>query len=43
MPDEVYAKVVSAAKTGQGWEVTVRFTSVSPEAYKMFRHAAHGA
>ena len=39
---EIYAKVVSAAAAGDGWQATVRFTSVSPEAYRMFRQAAHG-
>ena len=43
VPGEVYAKVISAAKTDEGWEITVRFTSVSPEAYKMFRQAVRGA
>jgi class 3 adenylate cyclase len=43
VPGEVYAKVVSAATKEDGWEATVRFTSVSPEAYKMFREATPGS
>ncbi len=43
VPGEVYAKVVSSTMIGDRCEVTVRFTSVSPEAYKLFRHATHGA
>jgi hypothetical protein len=43
VPGEVYAKVVTAAAKGDGWEATVRFTSVSPEAYKLFRQATGGA
>jgi len=43
VPGEVYAKVVSVGTTGDDCEATVRFTSVSPEAYKMFRRLAHGA
>jgi len=39
MPGEVYAKVVSAAAVGDQFEATIRFTSVSPGAYKMFRQA----
>jgi class 3 adenylate cyclase len=34
----VYAKVVSITETGYEFEATVRFTSVSPEAYRVFRH-----
>jgi len=38
-PSEVYGKVVSIEKTGSEYEAVVRFTSVSPEAYKVFRAA----
>ncbi|MGB6064205.1 MAG: adenylate/guanylate cyclase domain-containing protein, partial [Desulfomonilaceae bacterium] len=43
VPGAVYAKVVSTAEVKDGWEATVRFTSVSPEAYRMFREAVKGA
>jgi sigma-B regulation protein RsbU (phosphoserine phosphatase) len=43
VPGEVYAKVVSATMTGDSCEATIRFTSVSPEAYKLFRRLVHGA
>ncbi len=43
VPGAVYAKVVSAAAVEDGWEATVRFTSVSPDAYRRFRKVVKGA
>jgi len=34
---EVYAKVVSVEKLDDGYQAMIRFTSVSPDAYRMFR------
>ncbi|MEJ2716313.1 MAG: adenylate/guanylate cyclase domain-containing protein [Deltaproteobacteria bacterium] len=39
IPGQSYAKVVSVKKVGDEYEAEVRFTSVSPEAYKVFRRA----
>jgi len=36
-PPEVYGKVISVEKSGSDNKAVIRFTSVSPEAYKMFR------
>lgn len=36
---DIYAKVVSVVSVGGEYEAAVRFTSVSPEAYKIFHHA----
>jgi hypothetical protein len=36
---DIYAKVVSAVSVGGDYEAAVRFTSVSPEAYKIFHQA----
>jgi class 3 adenylate cyclase len=36
-PGEVYGKVVTVTETGDRCEALIRFTSVSPEAYKRFR------
>jgi hypothetical protein len=36
---EIYAKVVSAIRVGEEYEAMVRFTSVSPDAYRIFHQA----
>jgi sigma-B regulation protein RsbU (phosphoserine phosphatase) len=36
---DVYAKAVEVSKTDQGYRVVVRFTSLSPEVYAIFREA----
>ena len=37
---EIFAKAVSVTKTDENYEVVIRFTSISPEVYKIFRQVA---
>jgi len=40
---DVYAKAIEVTKTDEGYKVVLRFTSLSPEVYEVFREATNAA